>query len=540
MSDPWWPEGYAHPAFEVQRQIYGVALGGDYVRGSTVTTLPQTALRYPSQVKGFADVQGKAYLTIRPFDYITAEIAWGWPISLSETWEEVSLVRSGFGVPTTVNDGQTVFRALKADFDGTDDAGNAVTNPPPVVMDQPLQSGQWYYYTLFFRMGLLDWVTGMTGSVLIPRNFHHSEHLWNGIPPFYQYVDEDPRGRLGGGMSTLRRFLTVFGFELDQTREFVESWQDVYHADKCPFPLLKRVGDNFGQPYRSGIGDVRYRAFIAGLPEMYKQRGTADTLKFVVEAASKWLCDITTGGNLMLLPDDSDFYHGTGNWATLHPDTDAIITDISTLTPTNVRLISSADDPTILPPTGAGRGAMRVQTALSVEGSPFCITCGDGVLVGREVIPLYAGVPVEETATYGFSIQVKCQTSAARLIMPSILWFGADGQPEDYLSRTDDTTATSVADTWVGLTVQGSAPVGAIYAVPALQIPGLTGSTDPTWSLWVDLAGATVYSLGAKGSVAVLAPDSLLTLGEIAEKIGDKDAPGAPPGFTEYTMGEPR
>ena len=45
----WWPDGYGDdPAFQVRRQIFGAITGGDYVRGSSVLTLPHTALRYPT------------------------------------------------------------------------------------------------------------------------------------------------------------------------------------------------------------------------------------------------------------------------------------------------------------------------------------------------------------------------------------------------------------------------------------------------------------------------------------------------------------
>ena len=49
MTDrSWWPEGYDLPAFRVKRQTYGLMEGGDWVRGSSVTTLAHTALRYPT------------------------------------------------------------------------------------------------------------------------------------------------------------------------------------------------------------------------------------------------------------------------------------------------------------------------------------------------------------------------------------------------------------------------------------------------------------------------------------------------------------
>ena len=46
----------------------------------------------------------------------------------------------------------------------------------------------------------------------------------------------------------LKRFLTLFGFELDNTRQSVECMQDMYHIDKTPIPLLYEIGGNFDTP----------------------------------------------------------------------------------------------------------------------------------------------------------------------------------------------------------------------------------------------------------------------------------------------------
>src|SRR4051794_27738003 len=118
MSDTreWWPEGYDLPAFRVKRQTYGLMEGGDWVRGSSVETLPHTALRYPSTAPiPYDPTVEKAVLLARPFDYSTVEILWGWPLHRPTDWLEVALVRSTFGSPSTPQDGQTVFRALHED-----------------------------------------------------------------------------------------------------------------------------------------------------------------------------------------------------------------------------------------------------------------------------------------------------------------------------------------------------------------------------------------------------------------------------------------
>lgn len=531
MTDrPWWPEGFGDPAFVVQRQIYGVESGGDYVRGSSVETLPHTALRYPTQTGDFDAAVNKAFLSVRPFDYTTAEIAWGWPVNIEERWSEVALVRSGFGHPVTPNDGQTVFRALKTDFTNSDDQ---IDTPPPVVYDQPLQPGHFFYYTLFFKTTPYDWIVGMSGEALIPRNHHHTSHLWDAVPPFYQRTDSNLRE----GNGPLRQFLSVFGFELDLTREYVEQWQETYHIDKCPSALLRQVGANFGVPYKSGVGDIRYRAMIAGLPEMLQMRGTPTALRQVVETGSKWQCDITLGSNIMMLPDDSEFSHGTGNWATMHHST--VEAAFNKLTSAQVFLTSPASTP----PANYGKGSARVETTKATETTNFIITVGDGELLAttdpvapaREIIPLYSGIPVEPGNSYGFSIQVKHETGAT--IKAVLLWFSADGSPTSYLTHTDGLASANPDTAWHERVVQAIAPTDATYMVPALYFTSRVAGAHPTRSAFVDIAGALAYQIDTAGSsISVTPPDRYLTLGDPAETLGVFDP--AHPDTTGYLLGE--
>ena len=110
----------------------------------------------------------------------------------------------------------------------------------------------------------------------------------------------------------LQQFLSVFGFELDTCREFVESWQHVYDVDWSPIRLLRKLGQNFGLDYEQGVGDIRYRSLFSELGRFYEIRGTQTCLEGVIRRMSKYHTTVTAGSNLMLLPDDSDFYQGTG------------------------------------------------------------------------------------------------------------------------------------------------------------------------------------------------------------------------------------
>lgn len=299
MSDVW--NDAEPPAFTVGR-----VGGGDFVRGRPLER--QNALRYKVHkvVRNTASdkIAVKSSLTAVPTDYGKVELSWAWPTAYKD-WNEVSIVRSGFGHPSTVNDGMTVFRSTKDDYPFFDSDGTPLTI---TIEDTNLQPGRWAYYTVFFYIN--RWEPVMYAESLTPRNFDHYTHLWEGLPEYYRYVDS----RFRGDQGFLQQFLRMFGFELDLTREYVETWQDVYHTDFSPFPLLRQVGLELGIGDEQGLGEIRTRALIGQVHELYDSRGTAAGLQLLVEAGSKYDTTVTMGRNLMLLPDDAEFVTGTGNW----------------------------------------------------------------------------------------------------------------------------------------------------------------------------------------------------------------------------------
>lgn len=539
MSD-FWPAGYDNPAFRVRRSTYGVVTGGDYTRGSSVITLPSTALRNPTQTVNVSAAIGTGLLFCKPYaegsdeiDYHTVEIVWGWPVTIAMVWEEVALVRSSYGHPSTPSEGQTVFRGTRKALGGENADGSNIEMPdPPVIHDGALPSGRWYYYTLFFRV-TTDWVAYMTDGCLLPANYGHQGHLWDGVPPFYQWTDDNYRVNDG----FLRQFLNIFGFYMDNTRGFVESLLELHHIDMTPVALLKHLGANYGHPYEAGLGDIRYRALIANISNLHQERGTAKGLQHLVETASKYECDVVRGSNEMLLNDDSDFFTGTGNWVPVHPNTNAALT---TVTWTEVKMVNLT---TIATPPGApsARGVMRVDTQQSVQTQNILITCGDGIhrdlgppVVDREVIPLYGGVPVEPGQTFAFSIWVKSE-KASETATPYLMWFDASGQPNGLISKLAGIPVVLDLN-WNLLQVSGSAPANAVYLIPAVflstrQTGGATSGRSP----YTDFAAAVAYTQDSDAPVTTVAPDRFLTMGDAAEKLG---APKA--GFTGFVLGAPQ
>jgi phage tail-like protein len=544
MTDPWWPTGFDSPAFRVKRESIGTSHGGDFVRGSSVTTLPSTALRYPTRSIDIAALSptAKGLLFVKAYNYETIEIMWNWPHAIEDTWVELALVRSAFGCPIEVTEGETVFRALRTDFPVTTVDGVDQLLPPPIVYDTFPASlvvdsmgnqspgitpnGHWYYYTLFFRTNPQDWTAFMSDQCLLPKNYGHSNHLWDGVPPYYQWTDDNYR--VGSGF--LRQFLSVFGFDLDRIRGFVESLLELHHIDTSPIMLLRHLGANYGVPYEAGIGDVRYRALLASTSNLLSMRGTTLGLEQLVETVSKYECTVTGGTNLTLLPDDSNFITSTGHWAPIHPST-----VFTTPPPANYlawNLVNLTLNPsTVAPPTGAV-GSMLVDSADGAGLKDIFITAGDGKLGTNEFIPLYAGIPCHPGDAFGLSAWVKMAKPSP--ITPYLIPFTADGQPSNSPGPLAGLPTAPPNTNWFEVRSQGIVPANCFYIVPGLYFSGRINGGVGGRSPRIDVAEVMVYSLASNAPVALVPPDRYLTMGDPAEKLGQTKS-----GYDGFYIGEP-
>jgi hypothetical protein len=560
---------YRHPAFAVQRTHVGYIEGGDYTRGSTDSDLVQTAIRYPISSPAGEAAAGQGILYSRPYDYHTVELFWGIPGKVADVWAEVAIIRSAFGYPATVNDGQTIMRNYRTTmFPPDGDVPDDFVAPSLYDLRDPrkggkgqLTSGRYYYYSLFFRVNL-EWKRSFTSATLLPRDFKHSEHLWDSLPPYYQWIDNQQREQDGD----LRRFLRVFGFELDQTREYVEQWQELYHIDYCPVPLLRRLGPNFGvAPFESGVGDIRFRALMSEVGFLYGIRGTRRCLERVCEAVSKYECSVTQTGNLMTLPDDSDFFEGTGNWAGAHPDLDpatVIGVGVGPLVPPD-RVFLEANK-VVQPPPGYGRGVMKVWTSEADEVTDLLITCGCGITYdeyqgkdedgndilpygARYIYPIQVGILADEDGVYSFSCQVKMDVPSPVDIM--LMWFDTDGAATNtsFKGRTDSNAlAPSAPNQWRLFQVIGVVPPDAVYAVPAISFDtrshGTDSPTDVSPSIYV--AGASVYNFGSASRISSVGPNPYLRVGDPLKRIGlptdtpPTTVPPIPSPYPGYPMGK--
>ena len=107
------------------------------------------------------------------------------------------------------------------------------------TIDANLQPGRWYYY-FFVKTNPYDWQLVKRAHCLVPVSYGHEQILWDMLPPYYRWVDDDSYA--GVGKSPLRRLLSVMGCNLDFIRTEAGASEDIYSADRGADAALPSPG----------------------------------------------------------------------------------------------------------------------------------------------------------------------------------------------------------------------------------------------------------------------------------------------------------
>jgi hypothetical protein len=369
-------------------------------------------------------------MATRPISYDTMEILWGIPATMKDVWNEMTIVRSAFGYPMTPADGIMVMHRYNRTAIDTLVPPDAAFSPETVLTsetagityDRVLQSGRFYYYTFFFKVGT-TWAVAKRHSNLIPYDYRHRDSMEMETAPFYF------RHQNESSLDFLKRWYWLIGFEADYTRTLAYGVEQLYNADTAPLALLKELGkQNFGfefSHWRRTVGEIRYRALLAKVRRILDARGTFVGLKDMCEAASGYECFVLPGVNIMTLADDSEFHNGIGNWAPspfvisrqarhllgLPPEEGGLGKDPIPDDVPNTRHLVMQNftlDPADAPPETPCRGEMKVQADAENQ---MLFACGAGQTryeLGDRVIesqmdPAMRGIPVYEGTGYYFS-----------------------------------------------------------------------------------------------------------------------------------------
>lgn len=529
------------------------------------------------------------YVTLKalPWDYNTVRVSWSADSAVEDIAQQdvsaglaprVCIVRSTFGYPTTPLDGiqilnekfvdaiPSITRSARIGTGETQPANlsNAFNRPNSGLLafyDRNLSSGRWHYYSIFFLLkgdsNSAYWRLAKSVDALTPINYENGRKLYELIPPYYRYRDQEftpGRGRKGD----LERLINTIGFELDYTRTLAEGIEHLYDIDYVNDELLRYLGEgNFGIPNEGGLGDIRYRSLLAAISRLYDERGSSRGLEEMTFAATKYRCKVLEGINLMNLTDDAEFAESTGAWA--NPQAvSAYQSFISSLSPwiqgsttggssvnfstavtlsveRKTKTSSTSESSASLVPR---RNMLRVSA--SSVGTRILIACGlgEGVVQDRmraanaaPFQPRTHGIRCTPGYLYSFSIfsRLVFQQTAGSIGI-GIMWFnepqGGVFATSDYISKTELgpqaelSPGTSDSTSMKRFTVTSKAPLSSlgqpfVYAVPYIVFSNGSARLISACMFYEQLN--TVQQ-----QTAAPLPQPTLTLGVTTEKLASE------------------
>jgi phage tail-like protein len=269
-------------------------------------------------------------------DFGHVRVSWTAPVQ--NTWTSLALVRSQYGFPSAVGDGQ-----LLATFSST----QAATS----YDDIGLTPGYWYY-ALFAAVPMAAWSAALTYQV--GDRVSYSSQNWialqispPGITPgtgsYWQVSDETAIWQPAGSVATmavadhgyaatmngyipasyksspvlstddqvvnddLTDFIKVlaYGFELVATE--LDDLYHLYNTATTRYDRLQLISQMVGVSVESASSPRYQRLRTAEAAQLARAKGTQQGLADLIEAATGLECTVTTGPNRMLSRDQSDY-----------------------------------------------------------------------------------------------------------------------------------------------------------------------------------------------------------------------------------------
>lgn len=242
-------------------------------------------------------------------------------------WVSMKIVRSPYGYPVNITDGEVVFEtSRRAD--------------PTTYTDTPNHPNTKFFYYSFFVFDSIQlyWVLAGKYAGLNVKNYGTAEKLYKYLPQIYKittpYVPSEPTDN-----EDLRRFLNLFGFYFDQIRAGAELVKDRYNFENVTGVTIPLILEQFGIDYEPEVGFQQNRILVRDSVQLSKEKGSAQGLREFIKAFTGWACPRPVDGtpnptldgvvishNLMLDYNDSSFEEGVGHWVS--PNNTAAVSQV--------------------------------------------------------------------------------------------------------------------------------------------------------------------------------------------------------------------
>jgi hypothetical protein len=205
----------------------------------------------------------------------------------------IAIVYSKTGYPETVKDGVVIYSSSGTDSFYTHQSSYVITTDAgPQTVYEPT-SGKWAYYSLF---GYYN-ESGVNGTyyynklvsleTLVPNNYGSSEDLWKRIPKYYRESDD----------STLYKFVSTFGFELDTTRTLIDAVMTQYDPLLAEAEAVDQLAKMLGLEVSvNDVGVTRTRALLHDIGHLRRKKGTVEAITGYLTAISGGAVDVVVAG----------------------------------------------------------------------------------------------------------------------------------------------------------------------------------------------------------------------------------------------------
>lgn len=250
--------------------------------------------------------------TAVPYGHGQIKLNWTSP---SGSWNRIRLVRGTYGFPTSAFEG----KELLDRYYGFD--------PAALLDDNDIITGRFYYYSLFvYDISQYVWVKAGNVSALAVKDFKTANLLYKYIPEPYKYTSLSS-AKSNETNQSLYKFLSIFGFELDKYRTFIENSTKRYDLSVSNGAILPTLLEEFGLKFEPEIGLQQSRVLVRDAVQLYKEKGSNQGIREFIKAFSGYAVPdpdtslpnpgvngIVVSHNLMLDYNSSSFEESIGLW----------------------------------------------------------------------------------------------------------------------------------------------------------------------------------------------------------------------------------
>lgn len=263
--------------------FYGLSFYGGSSFGSGGGGSPSVLV--PTLGIGSCDIVQTGYGTLR-LD-VTSPI--------DQTYTDFRVVRNTFGFPYREDDGTIIYDA-----------------PGPVedrisISETDLEQGRYYYYGFFVKVAGTWYLAGACTGLTIADSGYET-YFYNLIPRVYKAaMDELTDTSIDFEDTALHKFTNVFALHLDLVRTEYDLLLSANDVARVAFNRLVALGLQFGIQPEPSVAPKLHRLRVRTGSYLFRQRGTALSLRNAVNATLGWDVVVRDGRNRMLDVDQASF-----------------------------------------------------------------------------------------------------------------------------------------------------------------------------------------------------------------------------------------